>query len=222
MTEHTFLFVTCVNDEGLYETCVKHIAKLLTPLHSSIQLFPIRGAKSMTAGYNFALSHPAKYKIYLHQDTFILNRNFLNNILHLFQAHARLGLIGMIGCKRLPSSGIWWEDKNVIGKVLSYQNDTYHLIKKKESDAPFEQVETVDGLLMATQYDLRWREDLFTGFHFYDTSQSTEFMQHGYLVGVPKQIEPWCLHFDITDYDNEEYQVQQTIFRDHYITAEKN
>ena len=36
-----------------------------------------------------------------------------------------------------------------------------------EKDGGWE-VEGVDGLLMATQYDIPWREDLFDGWDFYD------------------------------------------------------
>ena len=36
-----------------------------------VQFMPIRNAKSMTSGYNQAISHPAKYKVYLHQDVLL-------------------------------------------------------------------------------------------------------------------------------------------------------
>lgn len=62
--------------------------------------------------------------------------------------------------------------------------------------APYEQVEAVDGLLIATQEDLPWREDLFTGWDFYDISQSMEFRKKGYKVVVPHMEIPWCLHDD--------------------------
>ena len=69
------------------------------------------------------------------------------------------------------------------------------------------EVEAVDGLLMATQYDVPWREDLFTGWDFYDVSQSFEFRRKGYRVVVPAMEEPWCIHDDgflnLSNYYNE-------------------
>ena len=50
------------------------------------------------------------------------------------------------------------------------------------------------GLLLATQYDIAWREDLFDGWHFYDISQCMEFKKAGYKVAVPWQEEAWCCH----------------------------
>ena len=55
-------------------------------------------------------------------------------------------------------------------------------------------MEAIDGFLMATQYDIPWREDLFDKWDFYDASQSMEFIRHGYKVVIPKMEEPWCLH----------------------------
>ena len=57
-------------------------------------------------------------------------------------------------------------------------------------------VEAIDGLLIATQYDFPWREDLFKEFDFYDASQSMEFIRKGYKVVVPIFHKPVCVHDD--------------------------
>lgn len=221
MNERKFLFVTCVNDEDLYSMCVKHIRILSVPRGYTVELLPIRGAKSLPAGYNLALKNDAKYKIYLHQDTFILNRNLLHELLALFQSHRSLGLIGLAGCKALPPSGIWWEGKGIVGEVVGLPNHTYHILKFGEVSGSFASVEAVDGFLMATQVDIPWREDLFKGFHFYDVSQSVEFIKHGYLVGVPIQRDPWCLHYHVhfnRNFRRQEYTVHQQIFVQNYMS----
>jgi hypothetical protein len=219
MNPYKFLFVTCVNNEELYEMCVKHIQKLIVPPNFTVELLPVRGAKSMAAGYNQALANDAKYKIYLHQDTFILNTNLIMDLLLLFQSNPRLGLIGTIGCKTLPPNGSWWGGQDLIGKFVGYHEKAYFISKYREISTPFEPVESVDGYFMATQYDIPWREDIFTGFHFYDASQTLEFIFRGYLVGVAKQIEPWTMHvnpFKTIVYDEQAYQYYQNIFIQHY------
>lgn len=50
--------------------------------------------------------------------------------------------------------------------------------------------------MMITQYDIKWREDLFKNWDFYDISQSQEFIKAGYKVVVPNQKNPWCIHDD--------------------------
>ena len=64
-----------------------------------------------------------------------------------------------------------------------------------EPEGAYIDVEAADGLLLATQYDIQWRDDLFGGWHFYDTSQCLEFARRGYQVVVPNQEQDfWCIH----------------------------
>jgi hypothetical protein len=194
---------------------------LIVPNGYKIELFPIRGVQNICEGYNMALKNDAKYKIYLHQDAFIINKNFLQDILTIFQSNLSLGLLGLAGCKALPPSGIWWQGEGLVGKLIGYPNMKYTLQNIGEVNGLFEPVQAVDGFLMATQYDIPWRSDLFKGFHFYDVSQSKEFARQGYLVGVANQHEPWCIHYHLHHNQNfnlSEYTSNQRIFINHYST----
>ncbi|ABS21267.1 MULTISPECIES: glycosyltransferase family protein [Bacillus cereus group] len=217
--EKTILFVTCVNDQQMYAKCVKHIMNLEVPDSYRIEFLPIRNAKSMTSGYNTAISHPAKYKVYLHQDVFIINRAFLYGMIELFTKHENLGMIGMVGAQYVPQNGLWNIGKGVVGKVIGYMNDIFYMAtleKPFHESKTFMPVEAIDGLLMATQYDIPWREDLFDGFHFYDVSQSFEFRKAGYTVGVPVQRDAWCIHYHI-DLNLDHYEKYRKIFVEHYM-----
>lgn len=112
--EKTILFVTCINDSKMYAQCVRHILRLAVPPGYVVQFMPIRNAKSMTSGYNQAISHPAKYKVYIHQDVFIMNVAFLHGLLQLFNEHEHLGMIGMIGAQYVPPNGVWNEGKELL------------------------------------------------------------------------------------------------------------
>lgn len=146
-------------------------------------------------GYNKGMKNTdAKYKIYLHQDVFILNDKFIFDILKIFNDNSRIGLIGVIGCKEIPHTGIWWSAKDTYGEVYDSHTGAMGLIKFKQPKGEYETVEAVDGLIMATQQDCLWREDIFRGWHFYDISQCLEIIKKGYVVVVPKQEKTWCLH----------------------------
>jgi glycosyltransferase involved in cell wall biosynthesis len=138
----------------------------------------------------------AKYKVYLHQDVFIVNRTFIRDLVSLFEKNPQLGLIGMVGAEKIAASGIWWEAPYNWKWGMVYESSPGRM--RKQEYGPFQDdyvsVQAVDGLLMATQYDLPWREDLFDGWHFYDISQCVEFLLAGYDVGVPNQSSPWCIH----------------------------
>jgi hypothetical protein len=189
---HKFQFIYCVNDEQQFRNSWNHASALNIPPGYTIDKSIIKNASSIAEGYNQAmLGSNAKYKLYLHQDVNILEPNFLYLILSLFKKNPNLGMLGVLGAKRLPSNGIWWEAKESYGKCIFFDqtcNCNTEIIDEYVS------VQGIDGMIMITQYDIKWREDLFTGWHFYDVSQSLEFIKAGYTVGVPKQNASWCAH----------------------------
>lgn len=184
----------CSNNPQYEHECIKYINNLTIPEGYEIEIKVIRDAASITSGYNRGmLSSDAKYKIYLHQDTFIINKDFLNCLLKGFNDEAT-GMIGIIGTPQLDPSCVMWL-ANRVGKLVS--NCIYHTVKAAigEITSPTE-VEAIDGLLMATQYDIPWRDDIFKGWDYYDISQSFEFRKAGYKVMVLPADEPWCFHDD--------------------------
>ena len=194
MNPYKFCFIMCSNNPQYEHECIKYINNLTIPEGNEIEIKVIRDAASITSGYNRGmLSSNAKYKIYLHQDTFIINKDFLNCLLKGFNDEAT-GMIGIIGTPQLDPSCVMWLG-NRVGKLVS--NCIYHTVKAAigEITSPTE-VEAIDGLLMATQYDIPWREDIFKGWDYYDISQSFEFRKAGYKVMVLPADEPWCFHDD--------------------------
>lgn len=195
MNENKICFILCSNHELYENECLYYIKRLHIPDGFEIDIKIVKGAVSMTSGYNQAMKESdAKYKVYLHQDVFIVNQNFIPDILTLFR-QKEIGMIGMVGNTEVSESAVMWYGKRV-GMLHSnsvYFADSYLFGEVKEAYQP---VEAVDGLLMATQYDILWREDLFSGWDFYDMSQSFEFRKRGYSVVVPKTEKPWCVHDD--------------------------
>lgn len=215
MSDRTFLFVTCVNDEVLYSICLHHIEQLEVPNGYKVEFLAIRDAKSMTEGYNRALKHGAKYKIYLHQDAFILYNQFLHKILTLFQSNPQLGLLGMTGCIGRQKDGNWCKGF-MVGKMVAFQSEQIREFNYKEVNTPFEQVDLLDGYIMITQYDVPWNEDVFDGFHLYDSSACVEFIKRGYIVGIPKQDEYWTMHYINHAIDDSKWRYYQQVFQAHY------
>lgn len=194
MNNKQFCFIMCSNNIQYENECIKYINSLEIPTEYSIDIKVIRDAVSMTSGYNRAmLMSDAKYKIYLHHDTFIINKRFLYDLLEQFK-NPKTGMVGVVGTPRLANTCVMWFDHRV-GKLLSncIYNTTNSVIG--EITIPTK-VDAVDGFLMATQYDIRWREDIFTGWDFYDISQSFEFRKAGYDIIVPPADTPWCFHDD--------------------------
>jgi len=80
-------FIVCVNNDKYAAECQLYIDSLIVPQGYATDVISITGAQSMAAGYNAAmLESDAKYKIYLHQDTFIRNCNFIQDILSILRS----------------------------------------------------------------------------------------------------------------------------------------
>ncbi|KQL19318.1 glycosyltransferase family protein [Cytobacillus solani] len=196
MNKKKICFISCVNNLKQYKTALQYINSLLVPDGYEIETISIKQASSMTSGYNQGMKKSdAKYKVYLHQDTYILNRNFIFDIISIFEKYPKLGMLGVVGAITTPN-GLWWKSPKVYGSVYhTFDGEgKIGLLSHLDVKGDYEKVRAIDGLIMITQYDLEWREDLFKGWHFYDVSQSLEFEKAGYDIGVPKQISHWCLH----------------------------
>ncbi len=196
MNQKQIAFIMCVNDEQEFHEACYYIHRLCIPDGYTIDIIPVRNASSMTAGYNTAMKiSTAKYKVYLHQDTFILDQNFIFHILKIFQSDDSVGMIGCIGRDQAPLNIREIANWNT-GGIYHNINIPNKLHFPSEHTSPIE-VEVVDGLLLATQYDIPWRDDLFDGWDCYDMSQCFEMKRAGYKVVVPYQEKPWCYHDNI-------------------------
>jgi len=192
--EKEIAFIICVNNEVLFEECKFYIEQLTVPDDYAIDIIAIREADSMCAAYNAGMqSSDAKYKIYMHQDVFIRNKDFLWNVIDIFQKDESIGMIGMVGGNQMPKTGVTYRAWDT-GTVDARDPDmAYYMVFEPEvKEDAF--VEAVDGLLIATQFDVPWREDLFKHFDFYDVSQSFEMRKAGYKIMVPYQKIPWVIH----------------------------
>ncbi|WP_404332356.1 glycosyltransferase [Mesobacillus maritimus] len=219
INENKIAFIYCSDNEQLLNKSISHISSLNIPVNYEIEIIPIRNATSMCAGYNKGMEKTnAKYKVYLHQDVFISNKNFIYDFLAIFKNNEQIGLLGVAGCEVLPTSGIWMDAHNKFGKFHDSHTGKMQLISFHEFDNDYKIVQAIEGFMMITQYDIPWREDLFDDWHFYNVSHSVEFLRKGYSVVVPKQEEPWCMHDCGYNYLGNQYEYYRNVFLDEYST----
>ncbi|HKM35328.1 MAG TPA: glycosyltransferase family protein [Lachnospiraceae bacterium] len=207
MNEHEVAFIIATNHALYYDECVKYISKLTVPEGYQVDIICISEANNMAEAYNLGMeSSDAKYKVYMHQDVFILNQNFIGDLIGIFSTDTNVGLLGVIGGVALPQNAIIWNAWNIGHTYVCNFKCAFPIEEYQDKNSSFLPAEAVDGMLMATQYDIRWREDLNLGWDFYDVSQSLEFRRRGYKVGIPYQETPWCFHdcgfSNLTNYDN--------------------
>ena len=206
MNEKKIAFIICTNDNFYMDTCREYIEMLSVPEGYEVELLEIHEAKSMTSGYNEGReTTDAKYKVYLHQDVFIVYKDFLESMLEIFESDENIGMMGMVGTPKMPPGGVMWYGKREGQLYLVNDAELPYETYQYELEHGLHSVEAVDGLLIATSKDIPWREDLFDGWDFYDVSQSFEYLRAGYKVVVPEQKNPWVMHYDrminLSDYN---------------------
>lgn len=207
MNEKKICFIIWYNNDIFLSECIAYINTLHVPDGFCTDICSVADAPSMAAGYQYAMTHSdAKYKVYLHQDVFIIYQDFLINMLDVFQKDSSIGMLGLVGTVQMPESDVMWENACRCGccrNNIIIQEDISYFPHAISDD--YIEVVAIDGLLMATCQDIPWREDLFTGWDFYDISQSEEFRRAGYKVVVPRQDTAWVIHDDdllnLSDYN---------------------
>ena len=210
-----FAFIICVNDEEEFSEAALYLQHLHIPYGMEAEIIPVRGANSVCQGYEQGRNlTDARYKVYLHQDVLVVHKNLLEELWYMFQ-DPQVGVVGLAGCERLPDSGIWWDGSGIHNIVAHAVGD--RLIGVAGGPVPCCEVQAADGVLLATQYDIPWRADLFTGWHFYDLSLCQEYRRQGYKVMLAEQSEHWIIHQTKHTQVDDAFYVQQDIFLQHYF-----
>lgn len=158
-------FVICYNNERYLSEYLLYINNLNIHEGYIIENINIKGAKSMTSGYQEAMILTnARYIVYLHQDVFILEKDFLKKTIDIFNTDKSIGMIGMVGTEKLPESAVMWQSKERVGLIRLSVIETVYDYFDNKMQIPYMEVESVDGpLLMTNRHNVNWRTDLFDG-----------------------------------------------------------
>ncbi len=212
LNSHAIAFITCVNDETQYDICIRYLDALQIPSGYVVERIAVLGAPSMAEGYQRALeASTARYKIYLHQDVYVVHRGLLAEVIDLFRTYPRLGMIGVHGATRLPVSGMWWEKNRLYcyGRLVEFLRPPQgfpaslfrppnlrrlQLVRFQSCVGDYLPAVAVDGVFMATQYDIPWANSL-GGFELYDQVQSLAFIKVGLELGIARQQAIWFIHW---------------------------
>ena len=103
MNDKKIAVIICVNDEVYYRECIFYLDRLIIPEGFSFEVFAISEANSIFEAYNRAMNQSdAKYKVYMHQDVFLIEKNILSRCIEFFKMHKQAGMIGVLGGRRVP------------------------------------------------------------------------------------------------------------------------
>lgn len=197
--------IFCTNSDIYANECIMYLKHLHIPDNMTLDIIPVINAPSMTSGYNAAMNYSdAKYKIYIHHDTFIIDQSILSKLIKIFNSDQNIGMIGNIGTTHMCPSGKWYES-NLLYKRGNFYNDgilNIQLAMSTYTKGSYEHADGIDGIFMSTDIDIPWRDDLFDDWHFYDISQTYEFRKAGLETVFLNNPHMILLHEPNTTKDN--------------------
>lgn len=146
-------FIIYKNDTSWFEECVRYIQDLYVPEGYTIDILTIEDAESIPRAYNAAMERSkAKYKIYLHEDTLILHRGLISDILKIFDEDPSIGMIGMAGCRK-RSLGKDRQHHWDVGRAYLDDGSSVRdqdLRNRQDEKKRYALAEAIDGFFMAT------------------------------------------------------------------------
>jgi hypothetical protein len=196
---------------------IEQVKKTVGPKNVEIIEVINNGEKSLAKVYNEILNQAKNNIVVLcHDDIIFEDKGWGNKLIKHFDK-TNFGILGIAGTTSMPSSGMWWEERN---KMLGIVN---HKHKGKQWESKYstslgneaEKVVIVDGLFMAIHKD-RIKSDFiedFDGFHFYDISFCFENYMQGVNIGVIYNIKITHLSIGQT---NEKWEENKIKFAEKY------
>ena len=189
MNRKKFAFIIHKTDENLCNQLIESIQKIEVPKGYDVDILPVTGDEKFFVYDSAMKQSDARYKIYVDEKVALTYKNVLQDILNIFKLDRKIGIIGVSGAIQFSTHGVCLDSSKRCGKI--FIGDNKALTEWGNFEEDYKEVAAVDGWFMATQYDLDWQCDMFTGYSFGDSAQCLEFKRKGYKVVVANQKETW-------------------------------
>jgi len=174
-------------------TFIDQIRKTVGPKNVEIIQVVNDGEKSLTKVYNEILNQAKNDIVVLcHDDILFDDKGWGNKLIKHFDK-TNFGILGVAGTTSMPSSGMWWEERNKMLGIVNHKHEGKKWESKYSTSLgnEAEKVVIVDGLFIAIHKD-RIKSNFieeFDGFHFYDISFCFENYIKGVEIGVIYNIK---------------------------------
>lgn len=182
-------FIVAVYNDEKYTELQDYLGQLVVPEGYTAEMVAGRSNGSTAAVYQQIMKESdAEYKIYIDENTRLLNENFIADIIRTFSEHPEIGILGYSGIGKIIQNAEGKMETEHAGKMITGCSPHRHVWSEFASE--YVETVSVDGYVMATQYDVPWRTDLFTGTSGFDIAHSLEFGRRGYKCAIMRQVKP--------------------------------
>lgn len=191
MDEKKICFIIYEDKSVKYSDNLEYIRSLNVPDDMQMECLSIEENESKFSAYNEGTeASDAKYKVYMDSSTYIVNKNFIYDILEIFDYDKQTTVIGLVGQK---GSSTQEKEAVIYGKQLEdrygygVQTKEFHEVRNL-----MEEVDYIDQMLVITAKDVRWGIDLCQTHDHYLILKRNGNEQTNDKIVVARQIKPWC------------------------------
>ena len=193
INEHKIAVIVFDSDGVSCKKLKENVNSCILPKNFRLDFIIITDTENRVEAYNKAiLKSNAKYKFYIDEHTVLLQENLFEKFIRLFSDNPKVGVIGCIGTSEIPLNGIAYQADIEKTYGVWFTGATKILDQGSAFDGAYKEVQCIFDGLIATQYDLKWREDISTNgcncFEF--PSQCINFSRNNYKVVVISQDSP--------------------------------
>ena len=131
-------------------TFIEHLKKTVGPKNIEIIEVVNNGEKSLTNVYNEILNQAKNDIVVLcHDDIIFEDKGWGNKIIKHF-TKTNYGILGVAGTTSMPSSGMWWEERNKMLGIVNHKHEGKQWESKYSTSLgnDAEKVVIVDGVFM--------------------------------------------------------------------------
>lgn len=190
MNEEKICFIIYCDNRMNYSDNLEYIRGLNVPKDIQVECLSIENNRTKFAAFNEGMyASDAKYKVYISSNDYIINKNFIYDILKIFETDDKIAIVGTVGRK-----GSFSEDLEAMEYGKKMIDSLEYGINMKEYcaiDNAIEEVDSIDDTLIATAYDFPWEEDMELVLDSHITAHCERLKHEGYKTVVAKQDEPW-------------------------------
>ena len=183
-------FIICYSNEKCLNKCVACIEELIVPEGYQTEIIGVTKAENLAEAYNALMNESdAQYKVYLQENVYIVNRNFLIETIEEFECDTSIGMLGILGQE---SNNTEYGEWNCGSVAIINDNRSDKILEKNERQGMY--VECLNGLLLMTSIDVNWKSLVSGPNGYFDIEHSKAVRNKGCTLKVPYQTEPWCVY----------------------------
>lgn len=217
MNDKKIAIIVYKNYDAGYEMTLNALQKTVLPAGFEAELITVSEAHCLAEVCNIGMrSTDAKYKLYILNDVYELDKDILVKLLKYFEDYSRVGLLGLYG-GALSLNGDYANNKKNYG-IYRYQKGKEFYQYKSDNPLFIQKVTNIEPSIMMTSHDCDWDETI--GDYFFGSAQCCRLVNEGYECAVPMQNMVWAVFaFDspwLSVQSKEEYEQQREAFSEKY------